>query len=795
EVVLLSTGSIADFEFEWRRSNPNNPALTDTNGDIINDAILDPSVYADMSAGSYFVNGVKVTDGGLGCRTTPFRVDVLDLSSNPVIDFSFTPNSSCDPARPNGILIADARELDGTNTDDYSFIWAYNGGAFPAEISNPVDTNNNSTIDGALDGVYNLTITNTNTTGCSFTTNFDLVLNLNISLPNIIEVDRLNPFDCLGSGEAEVVSISIGGGPAITGASLASDFEFEWYNSSFPGTPRAETTPQLTGLQPGSYFVLVKNLETDCKSDPKEVQILDTNVVLPVVRITQTSLQISCDVNINTAELAATGDGQIEPDYIFTWYEGIDLSGLEIANTSTLTDIGAGSYSVSVLSNITGCENSGFFIVPDQAPLYTPVLSTSSEPLNLCIGEDGLVSVRIINFDAAYPFPYDVTTDLFFSGTPDLTGTPDIANVPSFTDSNGNNFPLNFAQGNLGIGEYTFRVFDNNTGCVAVATTQVADNRQFPVVDVVMENPLVNCDPARANGQLSATADGGKVQGYSFAWYAGAPISEPPPALALSDNNKLIGQTIGTYSVRVVRNATGCSTDATGAIADGTVSPPAPNAFVLQHRRNCLVPDGIVGANVNGITIDFLFNWYNGNAVTNSIDFSGPRYADRDIGFYTVTATDLNTGCISAPGTVEVVDFRLTPEVSFDVFPSRCLVPTGALELLVMNNFSIQEITWTQLTTGIQILGSTAIYDQPDGTYRVNVVSTDGCETEVEVVIPTEITSYNGISANGDGLNDFFEIDCIERFPNNNVKIFNRAGIKVYEADGYNNQDVIFRGV
>ena len=28
-----------------------------------------------------------------------------------------------------------------------------------------------------------------------------------------------------------------------------------------------------------------------------------------------------------------------------------------------------------------------------------------------------------------------------------------------------------------------------------------------------------------------------------------------------------------------------------------------------------------------------------------------------------------------------------------------------------------------------------------------------------------------------------------------NVKIFNRAGIKIYEADGYNNDDVIFNGI
>jgi gliding motility-associated-like protein len=48
---------------------------------------------------------------------------------------------------------------------------------------------------------------------------------------------------------------------------------------------------------------------------------------------------------------------------------------------------------------------------------------------------------------------------------------------------------------------------------------------------------------------------------------------------------------------------------------------------------------------------------------------------------------------------------------------------------------------------------------------------------------------------NSDTRNDFWMIDCIERFPTNNVKVFNRSGVKVYEADGYNNNDVSFKGL
>ena len=49
--------------------------------------------------------------------------------------------------------------------------------------------------------------------------------------------------------------------------------------------------------------------------------------------------------------------------------------------------------------------------------------------------------------------------------------------------------------------------------------------------------------------------------------------------------------------------------------------------------------------------------------------------------------------------------------------------------------------------------------------------------------------------SDGDGINDNFQIDCITRYPNNNVQIFNRTGVLVYEIDGYNNADKSFKGL
>ncbi|QII44183.1 hypothetical protein GVT53_05680 [Flagellimonas oceani] len=51
------------------------------------------------------------------------------------------------------------------------------------------------------------------------------------------------------------------------------------------------------------------------------------------------------------------------------------------------------------------------------------------------------------------------------------------------------------------------------------------------------------------------------------------------------------------------------------------------------------------------------------------------------------------------------------------------------------------------------------------------------------------------ISADNDGVNDFFSITNIESFPNNVVQIFNRWGVIVFETTGYDNASNVFSGI
>jgi large repetitive protein len=129
-----------------------------------------------------------------------------------------------------------------------------------------------------------------------------------------------------------------------------------------------------------------------------------------------------------------------------------------------------------------------------------------------------------------------------------------------------------------------------------------------------------------------------------------------------------------------------------------------------------------------------------------------------------------------------------------DVQDSQCLVPTGVALLVFPEPVELDSVVWTHLATGNTTFEG-GLFEATFGDYSVTIWDGNGCTATQEFTIGADIVIYNGVSANGDGLNDFFIMDCIDQFPNNNVKIFNRAGAIVWENDGYDNTDVYFDGV
>ena len=106
-------------------------------------------------------------------------------------------------------------------------------------------------------------------------------------------------------------------------------------------------------------------------------------------------------------------------------------------------------------------------------------------------------------------------------------------------------------------------------------------------------------------------------------------------------------------------------------------------------------------------------------------------------------------------------------------------------------------IQWfSQATGGIQLPLTTVLQNQT--TYYAEEII-NGCPSLIRFPVlvkinECDVTVYNFVSVNNDGLNEIFTIDGITFYPENNVQIFNRWGILVYEINGYNNADKSFGG-
>lgn len=103
---------------------------------------------------------------------------------------------------------------------------------------------------------------------------------------------------------------------------------------------------------------------------------------------------------------------------------------------------------------------------------------------------------------------------------------------------------------------------------------------------------------------------------------------------------------------------------------------------------------------------------------------------------------------------------------------------------------------WTipLLSANEQAVLTITVIVNPTGNYHNVATITSGVDDEdtdnnvSEVIVePSCFTIYNEISPNGDGVNDYLYIDCIEQYDNNSVTVYNRYGNIVYTINGYKN--------
>ncbi|MEC4054583.1 gliding motility-associated C-terminal domain-containing protein [Myroides odoratimimus] len=145
--------------------------------------------------------------------------------------------------------------------------------------------------------------------------------------------------------------------------------------------------------------------------------------------------------------------------------------------------------------------------------------------------------------------------------------------------------------------------------------------------------------------------------------------------------------------------------------------------------------------------------------------------------YWEIKRSDFNSGDIMLTLSW---DERTTPkELLVNPEKELHIVRWDAKQQLWVDEGGVVDLEKKEITTPTSVKGY--------GFFTLATVNTD-------LILDGDIVIYNLVSPDGDGKNDYFIIDNINRFPNNTVEIYNRWGVKVYDTKSYDSAGNVFRG-
>jgi gliding motility-associated-like protein len=198
------------------------------------------------------------------------------------------------------------------------------------------------------------------------------------------------------------------------------------------------------------------------------------------------------------------------------------------------------------------------------------------------------------------------------------------------------------------------------------------------------------------------------------------------------------------------------------------------------------------------------------NTTTCAYDITGTQPVAPTVACYETATFNTTTCTYDITGTQpEIISIRNT-----DADCNDDIKKTFDLnEYLILSNIPTNG-SWSTDNTNVNqnLTGSTfSPYQVPVGDYIFKyTVATATCPINVELTMVVDdncivldacseikIDVKNAFSPNGDNTNEVFfiaNIDQFDCFPNNNVEIYNRWGVLVYETKQYDNETRVFTG-
>jgi gliding motility-associated-like protein len=767
----------------------------------------------NLTSGRY---SVKVTDN-LGC-TRSDSVDIVPKNARGYITADVVPpgnyNISCVGSTDGRILIS----VTGGITPPYNYWLVRNetdtlySGIFTNNL-NLVDPSTYRYFNNLGAGTYYLLIKDVN--GCD---NFSNPAKIVFKVPPQIVGTITNKLydgnyniSCKGYNDGSATVVATGGRGGYT---------YRWYTTD-GNIPGPINTTRIDNLIAGTYYVEIKDLlgcsqvQSTVIKEPDGMQLSNFSLSNSGDGLFNISCNGGSDGSISITISGGSGN------YIYSWTGPAGFS----ATAKNLTGLKAGVYTCSV-SDLNGC-------VLTPAPTFTltePTLLVINS-ITKSISTDGAYNINCygtntgwINISVSggsignYTYNWStssgsglingqkdqpslsagsyhlvltdanncvVTKDITLTQPPEfaigLTATNITCKSPGFNNGSivmnvtGGIAPYTYLWSNGAVtkditdltpGVYTVTVTDLN-GCVKTGTARIdlpptlnytkalSDYNGFNVSCNGLANGFIHVDPTSGSAP------------FIYTWTS--------PGGFNATTKDISNLTAGSYSLLIV-DSNECKASETFNLTEPgkldmtfNLSANATGGYNLSCAGDSTGYIDIIPVN-QVKTVDYL--WQDG--------LFGNSRNNLPAGNYTVIITDANNCRASQTITLTQPD---SLKLTFTITPPFCPdKPDGAIIANVIGGISVTGYTykWSDNST------NASLTNIPEGTYKVVVTDQDGCtvngSAKVDPLNESCLVIPNAISPNGDLINDVWNIDKIELYPQMEVKIFNRWGEPIWRS-------------
>jgi len=527
---------------------------------------------------------------------------------------------------------------------------------------------------------------------------------------------------CISVNNSSITCASLGSATVAATAGIG-PFSYTWM-------PSGQVGPVATNLGPGTYTIVIHDAATNLTYTTTTV----FTSAVPFTGILNNTASLTCNGAANgTANITNITGGSSNQTYL--WFNGVSSY-----TTSSVTNLSAGSWSVTVTDVLTGCLMTHTFYISQPPPLTLTVTPGTGV---VCPGD----KIKLIASGTGSSYTWSPVTGLSSAYGATVSANP--------------------------AGPQIYTVTTSLNSCTDTAVTTVTFSvSQTPTASIVISKPGI-C----LNELITLQGFGGQ----SYYWTGPANLMYAGQTVTFVANHVAYS---GTYTLTVA-NANGCKSTASVVIVVNDLPEGNLSGTKMQ---GCVPFCEDFKFSSSGNVSSLITTWEINKQVFTAKNFS---YCFNNPGNYIITGTlkDTLSDCQNTK-TLSINAYPV-PVAEFVYSPER---PIEGLETVIFTNNSKGEdqTNWNWFfinNDGYRSFNENTSYFFGDaGVYPVAFIvkNTWGCSDSMVKIIKVELDFNvyvpNVFSPNADGRNDIF-LPTLRGIKFYKLTIFNRWGEKIFETD------------